>query len=385
MSPSSKRALAPLLMIAALSCGEPTAKAPAGRHDGGRPKRVFESPPGEVRPVPPFAIRSDGVGPYLIGADLKEVLDTVPRGPRIELLTIDGVAEYDLVRAEDAGLLVGADRAIGAQRSKVSFVAALEPKLAKTSSGIGVGSSTEELAEALGAPLSAPARATDPRVHEFASLPGVRFVVVGDRVIAVIVAPRPGDREPEPPSAGECRTGGALAEAVDAVRKASKLEGKALPVVFGCFSGETPEALVVGTERIAIVAGDAERPRRLATARTPQLRYAAPIDVDGDGRDEIAMVYFLKRKGARIARVELARIEGGKLVESQGHDAYEVSSSGSAWTGAHVEEVDLLVEVSSDGQRLTLGGIYVHRVKGRVREIAPLVSRSRRLKKERPR
>jgi len=379
-------AVAAAVALVVASCSDPSAKAPPpAPFDAGRPKRVFEPPPGEVRPVPPFAIRSDGVGPYLIGASLSEVLDTVPRGPRIELMTIEGVAEFDLVRAEDDGLLIGRDRSLAGDRTRVAFVAALAPEVAKTATGIGVGAKEEELAEALSGPVTPPNRTTDPRVREFASLPGVRFILVAGRVSAVIVAPRPHDREPERPASTECRGGEVFGGDLDALASAARLESADdAAFSFGCFSGDAPEALVVGDDRVTVVGGDPDKLRRIAGGEAKELRYAAPIDVDGDGRDEVVLVFFQKREKSRVARVELARVDGGKLVTLQGYDAYEVSSSGAAWTGAHVEEVDLLVEVSSDGKALSMGGLYMHRVKGGVREVVPLISRTERLKKERP-
>ncbi len=369
--------LAAAILLCCFGCSDPP-QPPKPAFDAARPKRVFEPPPGEVRPVPPFAIRSDGIGPYLLGADLKEVLDILPRGPRIEMLTIVGVAEIDLVRSEAGALL------IGSQRKVVRFVAVVEPEIAKTASGIGVGATEAELSEAFkqaGATLAR--RAEDPRVREFSTLPGVRFIVDRGRVVAVMVAPREEGGEPDPPGTAECRSGGELAEAHDGAGEAAKLKGAPAGVVFGCFTGAEPEALVFDGERLAIVGGSPDKLKRLAAHRVHNLRYAAPIDIEGDGRDEVAVVAIERGKRKLTVRVELMQWDGSKLVSVRSQTAYVITQKSAALAGASLDTVDLLIELSAGERALELGGVYLHRVHGRTREVAPLRSRTMRLRKER--
>jgi hypothetical protein len=372
-------AVGALALLAASACGNRDGE-PAAADDAARPKRVFDPPPGEVRPVPPFAIRSDGVGPYLIGASMKEVLDLIPRGPRIELLNIEGVAGYDLVRSEGRALVIGGGE------SRVRFVVVVEPEIAKSASGIGVGATSVELVEALGDPAAPADRAADPAVREFGSLPGVRFILARGKVAAVIVAPRDGVQEPDPPESVECRAGGSLREARGAIVDAAKVgDDKQVTIRFGCITGSSPEAVVTGPDKIAIVSGEPDKLKRVASRRATGVRYAAPIDLDRDARDEIGVVYIDRVPEQSIeARVELWRWDGGKLAAVASDTVYEVDDEAAAITGARVDDVDLLLELTAADKNLSVGGVYVHRSKGRTREVAPLVEQVVRVKKDRP-
>src|ERR1043166_2358468 len=88
--------------------------------DAQRARRVFEPSPDRVGPLPPYAIRSDGVGPYKLGEKLSDLLEQLASGPRIELFEIAGVIHRNLIRAEDDTILIG-----GEQASTASFVAVI--------------------------------------------------------------------------------------------------------------------------------------------------------------------------------------------------------------------------------------------------------------------
>ncbi len=343
--------------------------------DAAVPRRVLEPPPGEVRAVPPFAVAPTGVGPYALGARLEEVLDLVPRGPRIELLRIEGVAEYNLVRSENGALLVGAP-----PKGAVAYVAVLDADIAKTADGVEVGVGEDALRESLGEPRRHLRRVADPRVIEFGALAGVRFVVERGRVVTMLVAPTDeGDAKIARPA---CRDGGDLTEARDALIAAARVEGAAR-VEFGCVTGDSPEGIVAAGDRVVLVGGEADKPKRLATARAPGVLYAAALDADGDGHDEIAVVSLGEERERRVAKVEILQWQGSKLVSILDEQPYEVSRRGAAWTGAQVNEVDLLIAVDANDERVRIGGVYLHSVSGRPREVAPLVERTYSLDKKR--
>src|SRR5688572_7375633 len=82
------------------SCGNEGVSAPPPLRDAPA-RKVVTKPREEVRAYPPHAIRSDGVGPYLLDATLSDLLHTMPGGPPIELLQIGRLADWRIVRAEE--------------------------------------------------------------------------------------------------------------------------------------------------------------------------------------------------------------------------------------------------------------------------------------------
>src|SRR5690606_9771152 len=132
---------------------------PEPRREPERPRRVIEPPSRGVRALPPHAIRPDGIGPYKLGASAADLLDQLPSGPRIRQFTIPGIAHRDMLRGENDAILIGTE-----PQGKATFVAVVRGEIARTESGIQVGSTREEVAAALGPPLETHERARDPRV-----------------------------------------------------------------------------------------------------------------------------------------------------------------------------------------------------------------------------
>ena len=60
------------VLLAALAACSTDASSGKLTGDGGAPRRWPRPPPSEVRAYPPHAIRSDGVGPYLLDAPLSD-------------------------------------------------------------------------------------------------------------------------------------------------------------------------------------------------------------------------------------------------------------------------------------------------------------------------
>ncbi|HUH02488.1 MAG TPA: hypothetical protein VML75_10855 [Kofleriaceae bacterium] len=375
------RALILTVVIAAGAAGcsdKPGTPPPPA--DGGRARRVFTKPPGTVRAVPPHAIRAEGVGPYALGARLKDVLGLLPRGPRVALIEIDDVIQYSLVQAEDDKLVIGAERTGG-----VSFVTVLDHDIARTELGAGVRTTRAELEETLGAPISRPNRAADPRIGRFAALPNVRFVLDGERVMAVSVTeedrplPRPTpapDAPPLPPppiveTLKRC-TLDALRAVEDQVVDTAGI-GSPTRVSYGCLDGSTPMAVVFAGERLSVVVGDAGKTRRLRIETLADLAFAAPIDVDGDGADELATVFARNSPNERIARIEVHRIESGKLQRVAGTDVYRISGKSARWAGAKLSQIELLLELKASENTVVVGGLYVQHDDRSARIVAPLI------------
>lgn len=376
--------------------------APARNDEESPGQRVFLPPPGVVRAVPPHRIEPDGVGPYRLGAELKDLLNTLPEGPRVELLQIDRMVGYRLVRVAQDKILVG----IGPD-GRVSFIAALDPEIAKTEGGLGVGSDIAELREALGPEL--PMEGTrDPRLVELEKLPNARVVVDRGRAAAIVVRLGSADGGGQDISAADALSGGGPpgqvpvrapraartapnpAEGDDVCTPASAMEAladqplasiaridEAAEVVaqYGCFTGNAPEAVIESGDELVLVVGEPGHLRRAAALSVPGLHFASAVDIDGDGRQELVAVSEKRSSDALAVRVEVLRGENGRLVGAGADEVYRVTAAAAAPVGARLKDIELLVEAYAADEALTVTGLYLHRV-GAVRTVAPLLPKT---------
>jgi hypothetical protein len=388
--------------------------------DSTRRRRVFDPPVGAVRPVPPHAIHSGGVGPYRLGAPLEEILKLLPHGPRVELMSIRGLVDYRLVRAESDGLIIGADRPAG-----VAFVAVLDREIARTASGMGVGATLSQLRASFGAERLIPERSRDPRVVEFAALPNTWFVLdplpprtEGEagaereyQVSVVLVlrsaaagAPVPGTgvhgpqapggggpargsaERPARPPAARAAAGSAAGPAacrmhrggseLDAVGEAVRAPADAPPQIVwtDCFAGG--DTLALGRDWLALVGDDASRTRRASLHRVEGLAYAAPLDVDGDDRAELAVVASRVQGGERIVWLEFIDLSPGRMALLSTHEVYRLSARSAGWIGARLEGTEFYIQLEARGGAVEVTGLLLHRDRGRVARVAPLLPRT---------
>lgn len=390
-------------LVGAGACKQPETPE-AVPYDAGRRRRLFQPPAGEVRAVPPHAIHANGVGPYALGRSLRDVLGMLSRGPRVMLMQIDGVVDYSLVRAESDSLLIGVEPLGG-----VAFVSVLDTETARTESGIGVGTGSAQLAEALGPPLVAPDLALPPRIVGFASLPSVRFLLdePGGRVAAVVVR---GAQEPdeavdaaaaapvEPRDAGAvdaaagaaCLDGGDLVGHMDEIVRAAEVTRAEVDASlrFGCFSAAVPEALVhTGDRVVALGSAAGTEPaavRRLAVHPAAGIVFAAPLDVDGDGRSEVAVVKQREAGGERRVEVEILRLDSGRFVPVAAAEVYRLSERNTAWVGAALGEIEILVELQAVAGDVAVSGLYVHHGQTGLDTVAPLVPTIVEVRRKKP-
>lgn len=368
---------AAVLVLAMLAGCEDTPRASAPDDAEARRPRVFAPPPGQVRPVPPHAIRARGVGPYVLGEPLKDVLSSLPYGPRVELLKLRGIVDYSLVRAEGGRVIVGVARPDG-----VSFVAVLDPEVARTESGLGVGSTDQELAEALGAPAGGPKLARDPRMRVFAKLPNVTFVMADGKVAAVVVAARaedgaasgagtgktaPAPATPATPAQSGCPETVSAATA----REAAGVTLATAPVSMRCTDGKVVAAVVEGHEVIAVGGPVAGKLKRSAKSAIPGLVFAALVDVAPGFPPEVAAVSSERRGNSRDTRVTLLKPTAGTLSVTTERTPYRLSET--AWMAARLEDTDLMIEVAAEGDQIEVGGLYLHWQGGQVKTVAPLL------------
>jgi hypothetical protein len=147
----SSTVIAASIAVGLAGCGNRHRENKEPPRDATRARRVIEPSTDRVGPLPPYAIRADGVGPYKLGEKLSDLLEQLASGPRIALFEIAGVVHRDVIHAEDDTILVG-----GEQASTASFVAVVGSEVARTESGIHVGSTRQEVIAALGPPVDDP-------------------------------------------------------------------------------------------------------------------------------------------------------------------------------------------------------------------------------------
>jgi hypothetical protein len=375
-----------LAAAAALSCRDQ--RAPAPKDDGMPGQRVFRPPARVVRALPPHGIQATGVGPYSLGAELKDVLNTLPHGPRIELLQIEDLVGYRLVRVEQGTILVG----IG-QSGRVSFIAVTDPEIAKTEGGLGVGAEIDRLREALGPERRTGAR--DPHLVELERLPGARVLVEDGRAAAIVLgpdglAPAPdlgqadalsgGAASARPPAAaaGDCTPeSAAQALAGEPLASLARAGDQAdVPIAHGCFTGSSPEAVVQDRDELILLVGEPGHMRRAPSQTVPGLLFAGAVDADGDGRHELLAVSEQRTAEALAVRVELLRGEGGRLVGTGADQVYRVTAGQAAPVGAKLKDIRLLLEARTGTETIEVTGLYVHEVGGQVRSAAPLLPKT---------
>jgi hypothetical protein len=269
-----------------------------------------------VRPLPPHAIRADGVGPYRLGAALTDLLDQLPSGPRIETIDIPGVVHHSVLRAEDGTIIVG-----GEPLGKATFAAVVGSEVARTESGIHVGSTRDEIVRALGAPLEDPERARDPHVIVPSGLRNARIVLDEDRAVALVItadeAGRAGATTPEDPT--------------DAAARA-----------------------------------DAEK----VLARIPNLMFSAPLRDPAGAREELVAIARIDEPQQRTWTLRTFRLEGAHFVAAMDPEpVYQLTAASARWIGADVQNLELYLEVRSRPDALEVGGLLTTRIGDKWRDV----------------
>jgi hypothetical protein len=306
--------LAFLVLLALTACSEHERTEPHRELE--RQRRVIEPPSGRVRPLPPHAIRADGVGPYRLGAALTELLDQLPSGPRIETIDIPGVVHHSVLRAEDGSIIVG-----GEPLGKATFVAVVGGEVARTDSGIHVGSTRGEIERALGAPLEDPERARDPRVFVPSGLRNARIVLNEDRAVALVITNDEGGR------AGAT----AFADPADAVARA-----------------------------------DADK----VLARVPGLVFSAPLHDASAGHDELVAIARIDEPQQRTWTVRTFRLDGAHFVPAiEPVPVYQLTAANARWIGADLQNLELYLELRGRPDALEVGGLLTTRIGEKWRDV----------------
>lgn len=320
------------------------------------PRRVIAPPAGTtIRSLPPHAIRSDGVGPYRLGAKVSQVMAQLPSGPRIARFEIPGVVRTSVIRAEEDTVLIG-----GETTSTAMFVAVVGAEVARADGNIHVGSTAAELVRALGPLVDDPEQARDPRLAQPSALRNARLVLDGDRITAIAIIAE--DRAPVPPKIGP------LPE------PACKRPAPAGKRQIGACLSAAGELVDLQEDELAIHPADSER--TLHTVRAPGLVFAAPLRNPADGRDELVVVTRVDEAHRRTWLLHAYRLEGTRLVRSLDEELYELSAMQSRWIGADLRDVELYLEFASRADAIEVGGLLTTRAGERVRDVAVLTPKA---------
>lgn len=336
-----------LLLLLATACG--SHDPPPAENKPERQKRVIEPPAGKVRPLPPHAIRADGVGPYKLGATLAELLDALPSGPRIATLEIPGVVHRSILRGEDDAILIG-----GEPQGRASFIAVVGAEVARTESGLHVGSTKDELVRALGPPLHEMDRARDRRLIVPTGLRNGRVVLDGDRVAAIVIEqeddtrPRLLDGCPRPDD-DDTRFGACL----------------------------SPGGQIVEVSGEDLIVHRAESDKALGLPiHVPGLVFAAALR-NPEGRDDLVAIARTDEPTLHTWTLVAYRIEGSRLVPAvDPTPVYQLSATNARWIGADLHDLDLYLELQSRSDAIEVGGLLTNRSGDRLHDIVVISPRS---------
>lgn len=374
------------------------------------PRRVID-PPATVRPLPPYAISNTAVGPYHLGATMANTLYEVRARPRMALLDVPGLIKQNVIRAEDDGVLVS-----GAVLGDATVIAVVSKDVARTDSGIAVGSRREDVVRELGV-VSDPMVARDPRLLMPQRMPAARLVMLDDLVEAFLLrvgsggvagelaspavspagsgaAPAgsgatsvsaPGEKAPHHPG-GKMDPRAKPAKSDAKVLRVAKTgapvrcppakpsEAEAGPWQAACLSAAGEVVRVAGDD-VSVRSGDGKE-RLIAQLKARGLVFAAPIRSGArpEDRDELAVVTKSQRpeEQERTWTVALYHLEAGRLVRVAEQVVYRLSAEGARWIGVSLDEVELYLELSSRDDLVSVGGFLLTKVAGKIRDVVSL-------------
>lgn len=363
-------------------------------------RRVFKAPTGEVRALPPHNIHRNGVGPYELNASFQKTLAVLPNGPRVELFQAEGLFDYRLMRADNDSLVLGVGR-----HNRLDFISVLDPDIARTESGIGVGAGLDELIGALGAVQSTKDGGRDSRIVIFSSLPDTRFIVEKKKVVAAVVMPpsssdssfqekSPEERaaedkkktpgpEPKQPGAqlvpvstvpspvSRCRAD-ELHERRTELLAVANVKSKRAAMVTGCLLSDPGEAVIRTGETLKLVTvDDAAGPKVWGEVEVPGLSFAA-IVATASGRPDLYTV--AQRQDLEVREVEITRykLSPGRITPTWSRTAFQLKATSASWIGARIQAADFLVEIGGSDGALIVGGLYVQREGDALRMVVPV-------------
>ncbi len=335
------------IALVALGCSDHDRPRATQSESTDRTPRVLDPPPQNVRALPPHAIRADGVGPYKLGLSLELLGTQIPSGGRNTQVDIPSVVHLSVLHAEEDAILIG-----GEPLGRATFVAVVGSQIARTESGVQVGSTRDELIHALGQPSSELDRARDPHVIVPTGLRELRAVIDGDRVVGLVVAAS------DPPSAKppSLATDGCVRPAGD---------DKKLGV---CVTG-VPELASLENDELVVRAADGDKV--LDKVKLPNAMFVAPVRA-ADGRDELIAVVRTEDTQARKWSLVAFRWDATHLVRIVDWPVYQLTATNARWIGSALQDLDLLLEVVNRGDTFEVGGLLTRRSGDKLRDLLVL-------------
>ncbi len=347
-----------VLALSAHGAGCSDHDKPQLRREPPRPRRVVEPPSRGVRALPPHAIRADGVGPYKLGALAADLLDQLPSGPRITQFTLPGIVHRDMLRGEDDAILIGTE-----PQGRATFVAVVRGEIARTEAGIQVGSSRDQLEQALGPPVDEPERARDPRIVIPSKLDNAHIVVDGNRIAAIVLVPAVEHSKDTPIEVKDGKDGKDSKDH-SCTRPAGDRERR----VFGACLTQGGELLRAGDGEIALLGKDGEKV--ITSVRAPGLVFAAALRNPADGRDDIVAIVDSSDDQTRTWSLIAYRLAEGKLLRVIGPaQLYQLTAAHARWIGADLRDLDLLAELTAKSDAIEVGGLLATRGGTSIRDI----------------
>jgi len=327
------------LLLALSACSDRDRPHPSETTD--RTPRVLEPPPQQVRALPPHAIRADGVGPFKLGLTLEQLGSQVLSGGRSAQVDIPNVTHLSVLHAEDDAIQVG-----GEPLGRASFVAVVGPKIARTETGIQVGSTRDELVTALGPLAGDLDRLRDPRIVVPSQLRELRAVIDSNKVVGLVIT----TSEPSPKNEGCIRP-----------NETDKRFG-------ACLTGE-PELVAFENDELQVRTADDKK--LIDRARLANAVFVGPVRAS-DGKDELVAIARTEDPQTRTWSLVTFRFEGGHLLRMPDAPVYQLTATNARWIGSSLRDLDLALEVSNHGDMYEVGGLLLHRAGTQLRDLLVL-------------
>lgn len=307
-------------------------------------RRVIEAPTNTMTMLAPYPITAEGVGPYKLRKPVAPLLDRAQSGPLNLRFEVPNVLHSGLARTEEGGLLIGSELPAGSGTT-VTFLAVIGSKVGTLASGLRVGSTKDAVIKSGLAPVDVE-RASDPRLVVPAGATNAR-IVIDDRKVAAIVL------------AGESRD---VTRDTDCVRPPNTETSFGMCMITGELVERDGDDLIVRT---------ADQEKVLARTMVPGMVFAAPLRNAAEGRDELIVIWRSGTDEARTWNIVGFRYETGQLRRTAVDPMalYQLSTTHTRWIGAELKDLDLYLELKSQGETIEVGGLLTTTRNGQIHDV----------------